>query len=406
VTAASTGLFRSLGYRNYRLYFGGQSISSMGTWMQMAAQQWLVYRLTASGTVLGVIGFLGNIPSVVVGPLAGAVLDRYDRRTVLLATQSSAALLAFVLAWLVLTGQVAVWHLLVLAFLLGVVNAVDMPARQSFVADIVERKTDFGNAVALNSMLFHATRMAGPPIAGLGIGAAGEGWCFLINGLTFFAIVAALYCIRPVQRATPNKTTSLFTALREGFAYAWGASQIRLLLSNVMLVSLLVMPYVVVMPIYVKEHLAGGAASFGLLMGAGGAGALIGALYLAAQGETATLWRLIPAGGMVAGSALVGLSYVTTTGPAMAALLAVGFGTMTQFASASTLLQTVVDDDRRGRVMSLYTTSFAGCMPFGNLLIGWLTEAVGPSGALRLCGAAAIAAAVTFTTQRHLTDRR
>jgi MFS family permease len=393
-TAGWKLVLRALKYKNYRLFFGGQSVSLVGMWMQSIAMSWLVYRLTNSAILLGVIGFVNQIPSFILSPIAGVYADRWDRRYMLICTQALLMLQSLTLAVLVLSGVAAVWHLIALAFFSGIINAFDAPARQSFLVDIIERKEDFGNAIALNSAIFNGARLIGPSLAGIIIAATGEGICFLINGLSYLAIISALMAmhINPKEHAVQN--SHVLQELKDGFSYVCNHISIRSLLILVALVSLVGMPYVVLMPIFAKEILGGGPSTLGFLMAASGIGALTGAFFLASRRDFKGTGRLIPVAATIFGSGLVAFSFSSIFIYSFALMLMTGFGLMVQMALSNTSLQTIVDDDKRGRVMSFYTMSFMGMAPFGSLLAGGLAHRIGAPNTLLIGGLACVAGAL------------
>ncbi len=387
-------ILRALKHKNYRLFFGGQSVSLIGMWMQSVAMSWLVYRLTNSAMMLGVIGFVNQIPSFILSPIAGVYADRWNRRSMLLCTQALLMLQALTLAALVLSDVVAVWHLIVLALFSGLVNAFDAPARQSFVFDIIEQKEDLGNAIALNSAIFNGSRLIGPSLAGILIAATGEGICFLINGLSYLSIIAALMAMNITPKEHTVQNTRVLQELREGFVYVYNHIPIRSLLILVALVSLVGMPYIVLMPIFAKEILRGGPSTLGFLMAASGIGALTGALYLASRRDFKGTGRLIPLAAIIFGTGLIAFSFSRVFIYSFMLMLMTGFGLMVQMALSNTSLQTIVDDDKRGRVMSFYTMSFMGMAPFGSLLAGGLAYRIGAPNTLLIGGLACVAGAL------------
>ena len=406
-TPTVTGLrlvFRSLRYRNYRLFFGGQGISLIGTWMQRVAQIWLVYRLTNSAFLLGVVGFAGQIPTFLLTPFAGVLADRWNRRRIIIATQFLAMLQALFLALLVLTGTVEVWHIVCLSISLGVINAFDMPTRQSFVVDMVEKKEDLGNAIALNSSLVNAARLLGPSIAGILIATVGEGLCFLINALSYLAVIAALLAMRLPQPKTEAVNKKVLQGLKDGLVYAFGFVPIKSIILLLALVSLMGMPYQLLMPIFARDILQGGPHTLGFLMGASGLGALIGAIYLAARKSVRGLENIIALAAGIFGVGLMAFSMSRTVWLSLLLVLLAGFGMMVQMASSNTMLQTLVDDDKRGRVMSFYTMAFMGMAPFGSLLAGALASKIGAPHTLLIGGCICILGGLLFA--RKLTAFR
>ena len=389
-------LVRALAYRNYRLFFGGQSLSLIGTWMQQIAMSWLVYRMTNSVFLLGLIGFTGQIPTVIFGSFAGVYADRLNRRNLLVITQALSMVQAFVLAFLTLTGLVAVWHLIVLSIILGTVNAVDVPTRQSFVVDMVENKNDLGNAIALNSFMFNGARLVGPSIAGILIAYIGEGVCFLLNGISFFFIILALLAMKTNQKIQPQSSGAVLHELKEGFQYVAGFAPIRYIILLLGLLSLLSMPYIVLMPVFARDILHGGSHTLGFLMGASGIGALAGALYLASRKSVIGLGRLIVFSTCVFGCGLISFSFSRYLPLSLCLMLITGFGMIVTMASCNTIVQTVVDEDKRGRVMSFYAIAFIGMAPFGSLIGGSIAHKIGAPLTLALCGILSIVGAIFF----------
>lgn len=395
----------ALRHRNYRLYFAGQGLSVLGTWMQRMAMPWLVYRLSDSELLLGVTGFISNFPVLLLAPLGGLLADRMERRKLLAITQALAMLQAFALAALTWTGTTQVWHVLVLAGLLGIINAFDTPTRQSMAMELVDDRRDLPSAIALNSLVNNSGRLIGPSVAGLLLAAFSESVCFLVNALSYVAVLAALYCMRitPLPRARLKR--SLGSDLRGAFTNAWRFPPIRLTLVMVILVGFLVMPYTTLMPAFVAV-LGGGAHTMGFLISAAGVGAVSGAAYLAWRPSIAGLWRVLAlaAGTTGAGLALVALS----PSPWLAGLLmtAVGFGAIIASASANTILQSIVADDMRGRIASLYTMAFMGMSPIGALALGALAEAAGIRIAFVVGGTLCVIGALLFLRQVPALRRR
>ena len=389
-------LVRALAYRNYRLFFGGQSLSLIGTWMQQIAMSWLVYRMTNSIFLLGLIGFTGQIPTVIFGSFAGVYADRLNRRNLLIVTQALSMVQAFGLAFLTLSGLVAVWHLIVLSVILGIVNAVDVPARQSFVVDMVENKNDLGNAIALNSFMFNGARLVGPSIAGILIAYVGEGVCFLLNGISFFFIILALLAMRTNQKIQQQNSGAVLHELKEGFQYVAGFAPIRYIILLLGLLSLLSMPYIVLMPVFARDILHGGSHTLGFLMGASGIGALVGALYLASRKSVIGLGRLIVFSNCVFGCGLIAFSFSRYLPLSLCLMLFTGFGMIVCMASCNTIVQTIVDEDKRGRVMSFYAIAFIGMAPFGSLIGGSIAHKIGAPLTLASCGVLSIVGAIFF----------
>lgn len=394
--AASTPrMLRALRHRNFRLFFCGQLLSLPGTWIQMVAQSWLIYRLTDSAVLLGLAGFANQFPVFLMAPLGGAVADRLDRRRLLVATQAASSALALGLAALTLSGQVAVWHVFCLAALLGVVNGFDLPARQAFTVELVGRE-DLPNAIALNSSAFNAARLVGPAVAGVLVAAAGEGWCFLINGLSYATVLAALLAMRLTPLERPLHTGSLLTHITDGVRFVRGHVAIRSLLLLLGMVSLAGMPYAVLMPVFADRILGGGAAGLGILMSCAGGGALAGALVLAARPSPRGLGAWVPRAAFGFGLGLLAFSQSRSFWLSGLLLVPTGFAMMVQMASSNTLLQLLVPDALRGRVMSLYSMMFMGMAPLGALLAGALAGLIGAPGTVGAGGLLCMLAALWY----------
>ena len=372
-----SSILRALRYRNYRLFFIGQGLSLIGTWMQQVAMSWLVYRLTGSALLLGVIGFVSQVPTFLVSPFSGVLADRWDRRNMLLITQSLSMVQAFILSAFVLTGTIQVWEIILLSALLGIVNSFDIPFRQSFVVDMVEGKEDLSNAIALNSSMFHGARLVGPSLAGLLIAVVGEGVCFLVNGISYLAVIASLAAMKLTPKQPSDRKRHILHELHEGITYAFTFPPIRALLMMIGLVSLLGMPYVVLMPVFAKVILKGGPHTFGFLMTAAGLGSFTAAIYLASRKSVLGLGRIIPVSLGIFGISIAAFAFSHLIWLSLILLVFAGFGVMLQIASSNTILQTIVDDDKRGRIMSLYTMAFMGMAPFGSLLAGALAGLIG-----------------------------
>jgi MFS family permease len=379
------------------LFFSGQLISVIGTWMQSVAQSWLVYRLTGSPALLGAVGFASQIPVLVLAPFGGAVADRFPRHRVLVATQTSAMLLAFPLAALTLTHRIHVWHIVLFAALLGVVNAFDIPARQAFVVEMVGRE-DLTNAIALNSSMMNGARIVGPAVAGVVVAAVGEGWCFLGNAISYAAVIIGLLLMN-IVRTNPVRNGSHFQAIIEGFRYVNQTRPIRALLILLGVVSLAGMPYAVLMPIFADQILHGGPKALGLLMGFSGVGALMGALLLAGRRGVRGLgqWIVVATAGF--GISLVLFSRSENLWLSAAMLLPVGFSMMVQMAASNTLIQSMSPDHIRGRVMAVYSMMFMGMAPIGALLSGFLANHIGAPWTVGAGGAVCIAAGAAFRSR-------
>ena len=386
---------RSLRHRNFRLFAGGQIVSLTGTWVQLVAQSWLVYRLTGRATLLGLVGFAGQIPIFLLAPLGGALADRFERRRILVVTQSIAMLLAFLLAGLTLGGIVHEWHIVALAAATGIVNAVDIPTRQSFLVEMVGRE-DLINAIGLNSSLFNGARMLGPAVAGLMVATIGEGWCFLINGVTFAAVIVALLSIRSAPFRPPASGASTLTRIREGFAFSARERPVRALLVMLAILSLTGMPFMVLMPVFADRVLGGGPAGYGILMSASGLGALAGAITLASRRDVRGLGGWVARAAVAFGALLVAFSLSRSFPISVLLLLPIGFSMMVQISSSNTLIQTMVPDSLRGRVMAVYSMMFMGMAPAGSLLAGWAADRIGAPATVTIGGAVCVAAAVIF----------
>jgi len=385
---------RALRHRNFQLFFSGQLVSLVGTWMQNVAQAWLVYRLTGSALLLGAVGFSNQIPVLLIAPIGGIMADRSNRQRLVIATQVASMTLAAILAWLTLSGRVEKWHIFVLAASLGVVNAFDIPARQSFLIDMVGRE-DLMNAIALNSSMFNGARMIGPAVAGILIAKIGEGWCFAANAVSYVAVITGLLMMK-VQCPPRSNSSSPLADIVEGFRWANSVKVIRALLLLIGLVSLVGMPYTVLMPVFADKILHGGARGLGILMGATGVGALFGALTLAAKTDVKGLGRLAAWSCAGFGIGLVLFSFSHWFWLSAALLLPIGYSVMLQMASTNTLIQTMVPDQLRGRVMALYSMMFLGMAPFGALLGGALAERMGAPLSVAVGGLACVCGAIWF----------
>jgi MFS family permease len=389
-------IFRSLHYRNYRLFFGGQSISLIGTWMQRIAMPWLVYHTTGSVMLLGVVGFAGQIPTFVLAPVAGVLTDRWNRYYVLIVSQIVAMLQAFILTWLYYSGNIQVWHIVILSVVLGCFNAFDVPSRQSFVIDLVEKKEDLGNAIALNSLMFNGARIIGPSIAGVLLASAGEGICFLTNALSYLFVIASLLLMKVPSREKMKSNTHILKDMLDGFNYTFSFGPIKHLILLLAVVSLMSMPYTVLMPVFAKEILNGGSHTFGFLMGSAGFGALLGGLYLASKKTILKLGRIVPIAATIAGIGLIAFSFSRYFLLSMVLMIITGLGMMLHSASSNTILQTIVEEDKRGRVMSFYTMAIMGTSPFGSLMAGGLAKVIGAPYTIMVGGVACVLGALVF----------
>ncbi|HEU5415893.1 MAG TPA: MFS transporter [Candidatus Angelobacter sp.] len=389
-------LVRALRHRNYRLFFGGQSVSLIGTWMTRIATSWLVYRLTGSAMLLGLVGFAGQLPTFLLAPFAGVWVDRWNRHRVLVVTQVLAMLQSFALAVLALTGRITAWDILWLNAFQGAINAFDMPARQAFVLEMVTDRGDLSNAIALNSSMVNMARLIGPSIAGLIIAVVGEGYCFLIDGFSYLAVIASLLFMRLATVAPTRRGKNTLADLKEGWQYVTGFAPVRDVMLLLCVASLMGMPYMVLMPIFAGQILHGGPHTLGFLMGATGVGALTGAVILAARRSVLGLGRVIWLASTGFGAGLIAFSASRWLWLSYALMFVVGLGMMQQMASSNTILQTITPDDKRGRVMSYYTVAIVGMMPFGSLLSGWLAARLGAPIALAIGGAACVIGAGIF----------
>ncbi|HEY9698368.1 MAG TPA: MFS transporter [Trichocoleus sp.] len=397
--------FRS---RNYRLFFMGQGVSLIGTWMTQIATIWLVYHLTQSPFLLGLVGFASQIPAFFLTPFGGVVGDRWHRRKVLVVTQILSMIQSLALAVLTFSGAVQIWQIMLLALFQGVVNAVDAPTRQAFVSEMVERREDLPNAIALNSSMFNGARLVGPAVAGVIIAAVGAGYCFLIDGLSYIAVIASLLAMQVKARSnSANQVTSLndlLHRLAEGFRYAYNFVPMRSILMLLALVSFMGMQYVVLLPIFATEILKGNAETLGILTAAAGVGALFAGTFLSLRQNVVGLGRFIAIAPTVLGCGLILFAFSRTLWLSTAAMMLVGFGFLLQFASSNTVIQTLVEDDKRGRVMSLYIMSFMGMVPLGNLFGGTLASWIGAPTTLVIDGVFCILGSMLFL--RHLPKLR
>jgi MFS family permease len=388
-------MLHALRNRNFRVFVMGQLVSLIGTWMQSVAQSWLVYRLTGSAVLLGTVGFASQIPIFLLSPLGGVVADRHERRRVLLITQSSMMVLATALAGLTLLGHIQVWHVLVLASLLGIANGFDIPARQSFVIELVPRQ-DLPNAIAINSSMFNGARVVGPAIAGVVVSAVGEGWCFFGNAVSYIAVLAGLLSLSLPARGLAGQRPSPLEDVLEGFRFVAGTGPIRALLLLLGMVSLTGMPYAVLMPVMAQDVLHSGASGLGLLMGAAGTGALAGALALAWHNSLRGLGRWVGFGAVSFGTCLILFSLSRTFWLSVTLLLPVGFSMLLQMSSTNTLIQSMVPDRLRGRVMSVYAMTFMGMAPLGALFAGAAAEVLGAPMTIAIGGGVSILGGLAF----------
>jgi MFS family permease len=387
--------FRSLQHRNFQLFFAGQLVSLIGTWMQSTAQLWLVYRLTKSAALLGVFGFANQLPILLLAWLGGYVGDRYNRHRAVILTQAAAMILAFLLAALTLTGVIQVWEVIGIAFLVGVVNAFDVPIRQAFLVQMVG-KEDLPNAIALNSSIFNGARVIGPAVAGFAIAWVGEGWCFFLNGVSFLAVIGALLAMRLARAAHPVQEGSALKKLADGFRFAMKDVPIRSVLLLLSVLSLLGLQYSVFLPIFANDILRGGARTMGFLMSSAGVGALIGALHFAARTSYKGLARWIAATSSVCSVGLILFSQSRIFWFSVVVLFFVGFSATVQMAATNTIVQRRVPDELRSRVMAVYATMFMGVQPIGALLAGLVAKHIGAPLTLGIFGLVLAVAAIIF----------
>lgn len=391
--------WRALRHRNFRLFFAGQSISLVGTWMTRVAISWLVYRLTKSALLLGMVGFAGQIPAFLLAPLGGVIVDRFDRHKLLIWTQVLAMFQSLMLAVLTLTHIINIHEILALSVLQGIINALDMPARQSFMVKMVEDKADLSNAIAINSSMANTARLVGPALAGILIAATNEGWCFLVDGVSYVAVVISLLMMRIASTREASAGAGVLEQLREGWSYVTGFVPIRTILLLFALLSLMGWPFMVLMPLFAAQVLHGGPHTMGFLMGAVGVGALACALSMAMRRTVRGLVRMLPIAASIFGVGLILFGLSRWLWLSMLLMLFTGFGMMQGLTGSNTILQTLVDEKMRGRVMSYHAMAFVGMAPFGSLLSGALAHAIGAPHTVIISGVACIAGALWFTTR-------
>ena len=390
---------RALRHRNYRLFFGGQSLSLIGTWITRIATSWLVYRLTGSAFLLGLVGFCGQIPTLVITPFAGVIVDRSGRHRILLITQTLSLLQSAALAALAFRGSLTVPWILALSVVQGLINAFDTPARQSFVVEMIDDRDDLGNAIALNSTMVNGTRIIGPSVGGVLIALFGEAWCFTIDAISYLAVLASLVAMRLVPVTRQARNTRILDDLAQGVRYATGSPPIRTLLILLAIVSTMGMPYTVLMPAIAQTVLHGGAHTLGFLMTASGVGAVAGALYLASRTTVLGLGRVITVSTLVFGASLMAFSLSRSLALSLVILPFVGGGMMIETASTNTILQTLVSEEMRGRVMSFYTMAFLGTAPIGSILAGALAARAGAPATILLGGVVCVVAGLVFASR-------
>ncbi len=398
VSPAVSPRFRALQHRNFQLFFTGQLVSLIGTWMQTTAQLWLVYKLTGSAALLGVFGFASQVPMLFLSSVGGYVGDRYDRQRGVLATQTASMILAFLLAALTLTHSINKWELIGIAFLAGTVNAFDVPIRQAFFVQMVGRE-DLPNAIALNSSIFNGARVVGPAIAGFAIALIGEGWCFLLNGLSFLAVIGALLLMRLQRTESKPSTDSPFRSFMQGFRFSMNDAAVRPALLLLSVLSFFGLQYAVFLPIYADTILRGGAHILGLLMSAAGVGAVLGALHFAARTHYKGLGRWIAATSTTCAVGLILFSQAREFWFCAAVLLVVGFAATSQMAATNTLIQNRVPDELRSRVMAVYATMYMGVQPIGSLLAGGVAKRFGAPSTLLVFGALVLLGSLVFISR-------
>ncbi|MGB5106802.1 MAG: MFS transporter [Candidatus Zixiibacteriota bacterium] len=389
---------RAFKHRNYRLYFFGQAISITGTWMQSIALSWLIYRLTDSVFMLGLIGFVLHAPNFFFAPIAGVFADRTSRFKMFFTTQVLAMIQALTLATLVLTDTVQVWHIVALAGMLGVINSFDFPSRQSMVVLLVEDKNDLSNAIALNSSMVNLARVLGPSLAGVLIALIGEGWCFLLNGISYIAVLGCLSAMRLRPQEATKIIGNVWGGFREGLSYAFNSPAIRAVLILLAFVSMVGMPYAALMPVFARDILHGDSRTLGFLMGATGLGAITAAIYLASRQRVMGLEKMLAIASTCLGTGLIALSFIREFWIAMPFMYLIGIGMISQIAVSNTILQTLVDEDKRGRVISLYVAAHVGMLPFGNLITGTLASAIGTPFTMLITGSLCVVASIAFST--------
>lgn len=390
---------RALRHRNYRLFFAGQSLSLIGTWMTQVATSWLVYRVTRSAWLLGFVGFSGQIPALLLAPFAGVWVDRLNRHRVLKLTQFLSMLESFALAALALSGQIRIWHIIALTMFQGAVNAFDMPARQAFFVEMIEDRADLANAIALNSSMVNGARLIGPSIAGVIIAVAGEGYCFLIDGFSYLAVIGSLFLMRIAPPREQRPRTNVITELKEGWSYVMGFVPIKAILILLAAVSLVGVPYMVLMPVFASTVLHGGPHTLGFLTGASGVGALGSAIVLAMRKSIVGLGKNIAVSAFSFGGGLIALGLSPFLWLSLLIMLVTGFSMMQQMAASNTILQTIVQEDKRGRLMSYYTMAFIGMAPFGSLMAGAVANKLGAPITVMIGGSLCVLVAIWFSMQ-------
>ena len=388
-------IFRSLKHRNYRLFFLGQCISVTGSIIQFVALSWLVYRITGSVVMLGLIGFAGRLPILLLSPLTGVLIDRWNRRKVMIVTQILSMLQALGLAIIFFTG-IEVWHIFLFSIIMGCINAFDIPARHSFVIDLVERKDNLGNAIALNSLMFNGAMLIGPSIAGILLASEGEGICFMINAISYLFVILSLFMMNIKAAQSVKQPSKIFNEMKAGFRYTFGFPPIKYIILLLALLNLLAVPHTILLPAFAKEILQGNSHTYGFLLGSSGFGALIAAFYLASGKTLLRMGKIIPWSAGIFGIGLILFSFSRFAMLSFILMVIVGFGDMLHTAASNTILQTITDDDKRGRVTSMYTISIVGIAPFGSLLIGELAKYLGITNTIIIGGVACLVGALVF----------
>lgn len=417
-------LVRPFSYRNYRLYFSGHAVSLIGYWMQRTAFEWLIYRMTRSELYLGIVGFTMLVPIFFIAPFAGVAADRLNRHRIIIITQSLATVQAGILAWLAFAGVIDIWQIIGLSLFYGLIRAFDIPTRQAFVVHMVERKENLGSAIALNSAIFNIARLVGPGLAGLVVAFAagwlkplvgpdssllefaGEGTCFTINAVTYLAIILCLLAMRLAPRQKHTQRSHPLTDLKQGLTYSFGSPPIRSILILLTVLSLFGLPYLALMPVVASEVLGPNTPFisnheqiFGYLLSGVGIGAILGAMFIGSRRNAQGLWKIIPLASMVFGAAIAVSFFSRNFYVTVGLMVMTGMGQMVQFASANTLLQNIIPDSMRGRVMSLYTIAVMGTVPFGRLMMGAVAENIGTPLTLLIGGGVSVLAAVVFATR-------
>ena len=398
-TSRPRAIIPALRSRNYRLFFFGQGVSLIGTWMTQTATVWLVYQLTQSALLLGIVGFTSQIPSLFLAPFGGVLVDRWNTHKILVATQVLSMIQSLALAVLALTGVINIWYFIFLSLLQGSINAIDAPARQAFVSEMVEKREDLASAIALNSSLVNGGRLIGPAIAGFIIARIGASYCFLIDGLSYISVIAALLAMRLNPKQKVIKIGNPLQRIQEGFIYSFGFSPIRSILLLLALFSLMAMPYVTLMPIFATKILAGDARTLGYLMAASGVGALIGGIYLSTRKTVLGLGKVIALAPAIAGVGIIIFALSKFIWLSLLMSLIIGLGSILQISSSNTVIQTIVEDEKRGRVMSIFTMFFLGMVPFGNLLAGIFADRIGAPTTLIIGGSFCVIGSLFFLRQ-------